>query len=201
MYRKHTKRALDIICSLLALIVFSWLYLIIAILVRIKLGKPVIFRQQRPGRDERIFTLCKFRTMTDALDKNGEPLPDGERLTKFGKWLRSFSLDELPEAWNILKGDMSIVGPRPLLVEYLPLYNDEQKQRHNVRPGLTGHAQVSGRNAVTWQRRFELDCWYVENYSFLVDARIICKTITNVFKRDGISSATSATMEPFMGDG
>ena len=201
MYRKYIKRALDIICALLALTVFCWLYLFIAVLVRIKLGKPVVFKQNRPGRDEKIFTLYKFRSMTDTRNENGELLPDSERLTRFGRTLRSTSLDELPEAWNILKGDMSVVGPRPLLEEYLPLYNAEQKRRHDVRPGLTGYAQVNGRNVITWQEKFELDCWYVDRQSLWLDIKIICATIAKVFSRSGISSSTSATMEAFTGNG
>ena len=201
MYRKYIKRALDIICALLALTVFCWLYLLIAVLVRIKLGKPVIFKQQRPGKGEKIFTLYKFRSMKDTRDENGELLPDGERLTRFGRTLRSLSLDELPEAWNILKGDMSVVGPRPLLVEYLPLYSEEQKRRHEVRPGLTGLAQINGRNAITWEDKFKLDISYVENLNFWLDLRIICTTVTKVFSRSGISSPTNATMESFTGNG
>ena len=157
MYAKYVKRPLDFILSLIAIIILSPLLLIVAILVRIKLGKPVIFKQQRPGKNEKIFTLYKFRTMTDKKDENGNLLPDEQRLTKFGKALRSTSLDELPELWNILKGDMAIVGPRPLLVEYLPLYNEKQKLRHDVRPGLTGLAQISGRNAITWEEKFKDD--------------------------------------------
>ena len=156
-YEKYLKRPIDIICSLLALIVFSWLYLIIALLVRIKLGSPVLFKQERPGKDEKIFNLYKFRTMTDERDEKGNLLPDEMRLTKFGKLLRATSLDELPEALNILKGDMSIIGPRPLLVRYLPRYNDEQHRRHEVRPGLSGYAQVHGRNNITWTEKFRLD--------------------------------------------
>ena len=187
MYAKYVKRPLDFILSLIAIIILSPLLLIVAILVRIKLGKPVIFKQQRPGKNEKIFTLYKFRTMTDKIDENGNLLPDEQRLTKFGKALRSTSLDELPELWNILKGDMAIVGPRPLLVEYLPLYNEKQKLRHDVRPGLTGLAQISGRNAITWEEKFKDDLEYVNNITFIQDAKIILKTITKVFKREGIS--------------
>lgn len=187
MYAKYVKRPLDFILSLIAIIILSPLLLIVAILVRIKLGKPVIFKQQRPGKNEKIFTLYKFRTMTDKKDENGNLLPDEQRLTKFGKALRSTSLDELPELWNILKGDMAIVGPRPLLVEYLPLYNEKQKLRHDVRPGLTGLAQISGRNAITWEEKFKDDLEYVNNITFIQDAKIILKTITKVFKREGIS--------------
>ena len=187
MYAKYIKRILDFILSLIALIVLSPVLLVVAILVRIKLGSPIIFKQQRPGKDEKIFTLYKFRTMTDKKDENGNLLPDEQRLTKFGKALRSTSLDELPELWNILKGDMAIVGPRPLLVEYLPLYNEKQKLRHDVRPGLTGLAQISGRNAITWEEKFKDDLEYVNNITFIQDAKIILKTITKVFKREGIS--------------
>ncbi|WRK52218.1 sugar transferase [Coprobacillaceae bacterium CR2/5/TPMF4] len=167
MYRKYIKRILDFILSLIALVILSPIILVIAILVRIKLGSPVIFKQKRPGLNEKIFTLYKFRTMTDAKDENGNLLPDNIRLTKFGKILRSTSLDELPELFNILKGDMSIVGPRPLLVKYLPLYNKSQKHRHDVRPGFTGWAQCNGRNALSWEEKFDLDIYYVNHVSFL----------------------------------
>lgn len=199
MYQKYVKRILDITCALIAMVLFCWVYAIIAILVRVKLGSPVIFKQKRPGLNGRIFTLYKFRTMTDEKDKNGKLLSDDKRLTRFGKLLRSTSLDELPEVWNILKGDMSVIGPRPLLVEYLPLYNDHQKRRHDIRPGLSGWAQVNGRNAISWEEKFDLDVWYVDNVSFILDLKIIALTIRNVVKRDGISSATSATMEAFQG--
>jgi len=199
IYERYFKRPLDIILSLIAIIVLSPLMLIIAVLVRIYLGSPVIFKQQRPGLNEKIFTMYKFRTMTDERDENGELLPDSERLTKFGKFLRSTSLDELPELFNILKGDMSIVGPRPLLVEYLPLYNEHQKRRHKVRPGLSGLAQVSGRNAISWEERFDLDVEYVDNVSFLLDIKIIFLTLKKVILREGINSNTSVTMEPFRG--
>lgn len=187
MYAKYIKRMLDFILSLMALILLSPVLLILAILVKIKLGKPIIFKQQRPGLHEKIFTLYKFRTMTDAKDGQGNLLPDSERLTKFGKFLRSTSLDELPELINILKGDMSIVGPRPLLVEYLPLYNAEQKHRHDARPGLTGLAQISGRNAITWEEKFKIDVKYVEKITFLGDVKIFLDTIGKVLKREGIS--------------
>lgn len=201
-YEKYIKRPLDILCALAALIVFSWLYIIIAILVRIKLGSPVIFKQPRPGKDEKIFNLYKFRSMTDARDENGELLPDEVRLTKFGKALRATSLDELPEAFNILKGDMSVIGPRPLLVEYLPRYNKEQHRRHEVRPGLSGYAQVNGRNTLTWEDKFAMDVWYVDHLSFLLDVKIIFQTVMKAFvKHEGISSETNATMEKFMGSG
>lgn len=199
MYQKYIKRGLDFILALIASIILSPVILIVAVLVRIKLGSPVLFKQPRPGKNEKIFNMYKFRTMTDARDENGELLPDEVRLTKFGKTLRSTSLDELPELFNILKGDMSIVGPRPLLVRYLPLYNERQKHRHEVRPGFTGLAQVNGRNSISWEEKFEWDVKYVEHVTFLQDCRIILKTIGVVLKRDGISSTTSATMEEFKG--
>lgn len=189
-YCRYVKRVLDVLCALAAMIVFCWLYAIVAILVRVKLGSPVIFKQARPGKDEKIFYLYKFRTMTDKRDDRGKLLPDEQRLTKFGKWLRSTSLDELPEAWNILKGDMSVVGPRPLLVEYLPYYTEEERQRHDVRPGLTGWAQVNGRNALRWEDRFAADVEYVENVSLCFDIRVICLTVVKVFKHSGIFENT-----------
>ncbi|MCR4908055.1 MAG: sugar transferase [Lachnospiraceae bacterium] len=199
MYRRYVKRFLDIVCSLLALVCLSPLLLVTAVLVRIKLGSPVIFRQKRPGLHGEIFELRKFRSMNDKRDENGELLPDEERLTSFGKTLRSTSLDELPELFNILKGEMSFVGPRPLLVQYLPLYSAEQAHRHDVLPGLTGLAQVNGRNALTWEKKFEYDVEYARNVSFTMDAKIVFLTIGKVFARDGISSGTSATMEVFTG--
>lgn len=200
VYERFFKRPLDIICALLALTVFWWLYLIVAVLVRIKLGSPVIFKQARPGKNEKIFNLYKFRTMTDEKDENGNLLPDEVRLTKFGKFLRKTSLDELPEAVNILKGDMSVVGPRPLLVEYLPRYNAKQKRRHEVRPGLSGYAQVHGRNAISWEEKFDLDVEYVDEITFAGDAKIVFMTVfKSFFKQEGISSDNSATMEVFMG--
>lgn len=199
MYRYFFKRLLDFVLSLLAIIVLSPVLLITAILVRSKLGSPVIFRQERPGKNEKIFTLYKFRTMTDEKDEEGNLLSDEVRLTKFGKMLRSTSLDELPELFNILKGDMSIVGPRPLLVRYLPLYNEHQKHRHDVRPGFTGWAQCNGRNAISWEEKFDLDVYYVNHITFLLDVKIIFKTVKTVLCREGISSETSATMEEFRG--
>lgn len=200
MYAKYIKRILDFILSLIALIVLSPVLLVVAILVRIKLGSPIIFKQQRPGKDEKIFTLYKFRTMTDKKDENGNLLPDSERLTRFGKVLRSTSLDELPELVNILKGDMSIVGPRPLLVEYLPLYSEEQKHRHDVRPGLTGLAQVSGRNSLSWEEKFNDDLQYIKHITFFEDMKIIFMTVAKVFKREGIAQEGNATMEKFTGN-
>ena len=199
IYSKFIKRLIDIVLSLLVLIPFCWLYLILAILVRVKLGSPVLFRQPRPGKDGKVFNLYKFRTMTDAKDENGNLLPDEDRLPEFGKKLRTTSLDELPEFINILKGDMSFIGPRPLLVKYLPLYNEEQRHRHDVRPGLTGWAQVNGRNLLSWEDRFEKDVYYARNISFLFDLKIFFMTIAVVFKHDDINSATDATMEAFTG--
>lgn len=199
MYRLFFKRFLDFILSLLAVIVLSPVYLIIALLVRIKLGSPVIFTQERPGKDEKIFKMYKFRTMTNETDEKGNLLPDEIRLTKFGKLLRSTSLDELPELFNIIKGDMSIIGPRPLLIKYLTLYNEQQKHRHDVRPGFTGWAQCNGRNAISWEEKFDLDVYYVNHVSFLLDVKIIFKTVKTVLYREGISSETSATMEEFRG--
>lgn len=199
IYEKYVKRPQDFLCALAATIVLSPVILITAVLIRIKLGAPVIFTQERPGKDGKIFKLYKFRTMTNAKDENGELLSDEVRLTKFGKILRSTSLDELPELFNMLKGDMSVVGPRPLLVKYLPLYNENQARRHEVRPGFTGLAQVNGRNAITWEEKFDWDIKYVDNITFLGDWKIIFKTVITVLKRDGISSETSATMEEFRG--
>ena len=200
MYRRFFKRCVDILCALAAIIVFSWLYIIVAILVRIKLGSPVIFKQARPGKDEKIFNLYKFRTMTDERDENGELLPDEVRLTKFGRFLRSTSLDELPEAINILKGDMSVVGPRPLLVQYLPLYNEHQARRHEVRPGLSGLAQINGRNGISWEEKFDYDVEYVDNVSFIGDCKIIFQTVWKAFvKTEGINQDGQATMECFEG--
>ncbi len=181
MYKSCIKRCLDFLLSLCGLIVLSPILLVLCILVRVKLGSPIFFKQERPGKDEKIFTLCKFRTMTDKRDENGELLPDAVRLTKFGKLLRSTSLDELPELFNILKGDMSIVGPRPLLVSYLPYYSEREKLRHSVRPGLTGLAQVSGRNFIDWDRRLAKDVEYVENLSFTMDMKVLWMTVRTVF--------------------
>lgn len=194
MYAKYIKRPLDFTLSLISIILLSPLLLIVAILVRIKLGKPVIFKQQRPGKNEKIFTLYKFRTMTDKKDEKGNLLLDEQRLTKFGKALRSTSLDELPELCNILKGDMAIVGPRPLLVKYLPYYTKEEHHRHDVRPGLTGWAQVNGRNLVNWDERFKMDLEYVNNLTFMMDVKVIFKTISIVFKREGITDGKTGTM-------
>ncbi len=185
-YQKYGKRFLDIIISLSAIIVLSPLLVLLYILVRVKLGSPVIFTQQRPGKDEKLFKMYKFRSMTDCRDENGILLPDDQRLTSFGRKLRSTSLDELPELFNILKGDMSIVGPRPLLVEYLPYYKDEERNRHLVRPGLTGWAQINGRNASSWEQRFDKDLFYIKNLCFLLDVKIIIQTIGKVFKKSDI---------------
>ncbi len=198
-YKNYVKRPMDFMLAFIAIIILSPVLLIVAMLVRLKLGSPILFKQERPGLNEKIFTMYKFRTMTDERDENGELLPDHIRLTTFGKFLRSTSLDELPELFNIIKGDMSIVGPRPLLVQYLTLYDDHQRRRHEVRPGLTGLAQISGRNAISWEERFDLDVQYVDNLSFIEDWKIILTTIKKVFIREGISSNTSATMEPFRG--
>jgi len=200
IYEKYIKRFMDFFLALFALIILSPVLLVTALLVRMKLGSPVIFKQPRPGKDGKVFMLYKFRSMLNA-EVNGVPLPDEQRLTSFGKALRKTSLDELPELINILRGDMSIVGPRPLLVKYLPLYNEEQKRRHDVRPGLTGWAQVNGRNAITWEKRFELDVWYVDHISFWTDVKVILTTVKKVFVSEGISSGTSVTMEEFRGTG
>lgn len=191
IYSKYIKRLLDILISLTFIVLFSWLYLILVILVRIKLGSPVLFCQERPGYNEKIFKLYKFRTMTDKRDEKGNLLPDSERLTKLGSMLRSTSLDELPEMFNILKGDMSLIGPRPLLVEYLPYYTEEERLRHSVRPGLTGLAQVSGRNYLAWDKRLARDVEYVNHISFIMDVRIIIKTIMVVFKKEDVSVDTN----------
>lgn len=200
IYERYIKRLLDVLVSASVLLIGWPVLAIVALMVRVKLGGPVMFFQARPGKDEKIFRLCKFRTMTDARDENGELLPDEVRLTGFGKWLRSTSLDELPELWNILRGDMSLVGPRPLLVKYLPRYNARQHRRHEVMPGLTGWAQVNGRNAISWEEKFERDLWYVEHVSFALDVKILAMTVRKVFRREGIAAETAATMEEFVGE-
>lgn len=198
-YERYIKRPQDFCCALVATIVLSPIMGITALLVKVKLGRPVIFKQERPGLNGKIFTLYKFRTMTDKKDEKGELLPDEERLTSFGKMLRSTSLDELPELINMLKGDMSVVGPRPLLVRYLPLYNEYQARRHEVRPGFTGYAQVHGRNSITWEDKFDKDVYYVDHVTFMGDWKIIFQTVKTVLKREGISSGSSETMESFTG--
>ena len=194
------KRIFDIVGSILGLLILSPIILVLWILVRVKLGTPVLFKQVRPGLDERPFALIKFRTMAEAVAAEDTPLPDAERLTSFGKALRSTSLDELPELWNVVKGDMSIVGPRPLLTQYLPLYSDRQRRRHEIRPGLTGWAQVNGRNDIPWPDRLELDVWYVDNQTFWLDLRIIGKTLTKIFTRESVSQEGQATVEYFAGN-
>lgn len=198
MYKKYIKRMLDIILSLTAIIILFPIFIIVSILVLIFLGRPIVFRQKRPGKNEKIFTMYKFRTMTDKRDKKGKLLPDEKRLTKFGKFLRKTSLDEIPEIFNILKGDMSFVGPRPLLVEYLQYYTDKEKQRHNVRPGLTGLAQVSGRNNLTWDKRFKKDLEYVNNISFIGDIKIVLLTVKKVLFKEDIQDCTAN--EPYLYD-
>ena len=200
IYKKYIKRFLDIVISLCAIIILSPIYIVLGILVRCKLGSPVLFHQDRPGKDGRIFHMYKFRSMTDERDENGELLSDEVRLTSFGKKLRATSLDELPELFCILKGDMSLVGPRPLLVRYLPLYSERQRHRHDVRPGLTGWAQVNGRNTLTWPQKFEYDVEYTEKVSFLMDIKILFMTVSNVLKREGISPEGAATMDFFKGE-
>ncbi|ENX44188.1 MULTISPECIES: sugar transferase [Acinetobacter] len=193
------KRLLDIVIASIALVLLSPLYFYVAHKVKKNLGSPVLFRQVRPGLHGKPFEMIKFRTMKDALDEQGNPLPDSERLTAFGKMLRSTSLDEMPELWNVIKGDMSVVGPRPLLMEYLPLYNKEQAKRHDVRPGMTGHAQVNGRNAISWEQKFKLDTWYVENRSLWLDFKIMLQTVKKVIAKDDISETGEATMSKFTG--
>lgn len=193
------KRLLDIIIATTALVLLSPLYAFVAYKVKKNLGSPVLFRQVRPGLNGKPFEMIKFRTMKDAADAQGNPLPDSERLTPFGKMLRSTSLDEMPELWNVIKGDMSVVGPRPLLMEYLSLYSEEQAKRHNVRPGMTGHAQVNGRNAISWEEKFKLDTWYVENQSVWLDFKIMLKTVQKVITKDDISAEGEATMTRFAG--
>jgi sugar transferase EpsL len=199
MYKTFAKRTIDIIVISLGLLLLSPLIFILAILVRLKLGSPIIFSQERPGYQGQIFTMHKFRTMTDDRDDNGNLLPDSDRLTPFGKFLRSTSLDELPGLFNVLKGDMSLVGPRPLLVRYLTRYTPEQARRHEVKPGITGWAQVNGRNAISWEEKFKLDIWYVDNISLWLDIKIFFLTLLKVVKRDGINQAGNATMEEFKG--
>lgn len=199
MYKKYIKRIMELFFSLTFILCFWWLYILITALVRQKLGSPVIFKQQRPGLNGKVFTMYKFRSMTDAKDKDGKLLSDEERLPRFGKILRSTSLDEIPEFFNILKGDMSLVGPRPLLVQYLERYNERQARRHEVRPGITGWAQVNGRNAISWEQKFEYDVEYVEKCSFLLDIKIIFMTIKKIFIREGISQEGNVTMEEFRG--
>ena len=198
-YDKYVKRSIDFALSFVAIIILSPVLVIVALLVKIKLGSPVIFKQQRPGLNEKIFTMYKFRTMTDTKDSEGNLLSDERRLTKFGKKLRSTSLDELPELFNILKGDMAIVGPRPLLVQYLPLYNDQQKKRHCVRPGITGYAQINGRNSISWEQKFDYDIYYINNITIILDTSIFFRTLRIVLEQDGINSNSDATMEDFRG--
>ncbi len=199
MYSAIGKRSLDLACALVLGILLIPVLLLIALLVRIDLGSPVLFRQERPGRDGKIFVLKKFRTMKMSVDIDGKSLPDSERMTRFGDWLRSTSMDELPELWNVIRGEMSLIGPRPLLPEYLRLYSPYQARRHEVRPGLTGLAQVSGRNALSWPERFNLDVWYVENLSIGLDAYVLKRTIRAVFRREGVSADGDASMSPFTG--
>ena len=193
------KRLFDILLSLTLIVIFLPVYIVVSILIIFKMGSPILFRQQRPGYKEKIFGIYKFRTMTNEKDKNGELLPDYKRLVGIGKFIRSTSLDELPQLLNVLKGEMSFVGPRPLLIEYLPLYNEKQKRRHLVKPGITGWAQVNGRNAISWEQKFEYDVWYVDNHSFLLDIKILWMTFLKVVKRSDISSDTAVTMEKFEG--
>lgn len=200
MYRAFGKRMFDVLISISALLLLAPFMLIIALLVRKKLGSPIIFKQQRPGKNEKIFTMYKFRTMTNEKGKDGILLPDDIRSTKFGKFLRFTSIDELPELFNVLKGDMSIVGPRPLLVSYLELYSSEQKQRHNVRPGITGWAQINGRNSITWGEKFKHDIWYVQSLNIILDIRIILVTFLKVIKKDNVNASENITMEPFKGE-
>ena len=199
MYKYFFKRAFDLIVTVTFFIFFWWVFILLTYLVRKNLGSPAIFKQERPGKNGKIFTMYKFRSMNDARDKNGELLPDSERLTEFGKLLRATSLDELPELWNVLKGEMSLIGPRPLLVRYLTRYNSFQMRRHEVLPGITGWAQVNGRNAISWEDKFELDIYYVENSSFLLDIKILFLTVKKVFVKEGISQQGEATIEEFTG--
>jgi lipopolysaccharide/colanic/teichoic acid biosynthesis glycosyltransferase len=197
----YVKRLFDLISTIASLLLLSPIIAVVFLLVRFQLGRPVIFRQMRPGLNGRSFILYKFRTMTNARDAEGNLLPDAQRLTRFGRFLRSTSLDELPELWNVLKGDMSLVGPRPLLMQYLDRYSPEQARRHEVRPGITGWAQVNGRNAITWEEKFKLDVWYIDNQTLWLDIKIIFMTIWKIFKREGISQEGRATMEEFKGSG
>ena len=198
MYKLFFKRVIDIFFSLIFILLFWWLYIVVAILVKKKLGSPVLFKQKRPGLNEKIFIMYKFRTMIDKKDEKGDLLPDKDRLTKFGKFLRSTSLDEIPELWNVLKGEMSLVGPRPLLVQYLSKYKKEEKRRHEVKPGITGWAQINGRNNTTWSDRFKNDVYYVENFSFLLDMKIIIQTFLKVIKRRDINQNEDVTMRNFL---
>lgn len=199
IYRRFVKKTMDFLLSLIAIIILSPVFLVVAVLVRTKLGSPVLFKQQRPGLEEEIFTMYKFRTMTDERDEKGELLPNEMRHTSFGKFLRSTSLDELPELVNVLKGDMSLVGPRPLLVDYLSLYNKEQSRRHSVRPGITGYAQVNGRNAISWEEKFEKDMYYVKHVNFILDIKILLMTFIKVFKKEDVNQNSNITMERFKG--
>jgi len=196
----YIKKIFDFLLSLILLILLSPIILIIAVLVKTKLSSPILFKQKRPGLNEKLFELYKFRTMTEKRDKKGDLLPDKDRITTFGKFLRKMSLDELPGLFNIIKGDMSFVGPRPLLIEYLPLYNEEQKKRHLVKPGLTGWAQINGRNAITWEQKFEYDVWYIENWSLCLDIKILLLTLVKVIRREGINQKNQVTMEKFKGE-
>jgi undecaprenyl phosphate N,N'-diacetylbacillosamine 1-phosphate transferase len=201
IYKRYIKRIFDFTLSLIGFIVISPIFIIVWIWLTIaNKGAGALFFQERPGKDERIFKVIKFKTMTDECDASGKLLPDAERLTKVGRFVRSTSLDEIPQLINVIKGDMSLIGPRPLLVQYLPLYNEKQKRRHEVKPGITGWAQVNGRNAISWEQKFEFDVWYVDNISLSLDVKILIRTILKVFKREGISSNTSSTMEMFKGN-
>lgn len=193
------KRVFDILLALMLIIIFLPIYIIVSLFILIKIGKPILFKQSRPGLNSKIFGIYKFRTMTNDVDESGELLPDGQRLVGVGRFIRNTSLDELPQIFNVLRGDMSFVGPRPLLVEYLTLYNEEQKRRHNAKPGITGWAQVNGRNAISWEQKFKYDIWYVENQSFMLDLKILWLTFLKVLKRSGISSDTAVSMEKFEG--
>lgn len=201
MYKCFFKRFIDILAAFIAFTCFWWIFLIVGYLVKTKLGSPIVFKQERPGKDGKIFTMYKFRSMTDGKGKNGNLLSDAERLPKFGRILRATSLDELPELWNVLKGEMSLVGPRPLLVEYLDRYNETEARRHEVRPGITGWAQVNGRNAISWEKKFDLDIEYIDNYSFLMDIKILFLTVKKVFVKEGISQEGESTAQKFKGSG